>query len=145
MRALAQLAVARARRRRRALADANGWGAPARARALRVPPARRASRNDALLAWLGAKTTFGVTELERFADCSSAWLFERIVSPKTIDAEVDPMLRGSVAHSALHKFYAGLPKELGHDRVTRENVERGGRLPRAAASTTRCAAACGSS
>ena len=23
------------------------------------------------------------------------------------------MLRGSVAHSALHKFYAGLPKELG--------------------------------
>ena len=34
------------------------------------------------------------------------------------------MLRGSVAHSALHKFYAGLPKELGHDRVTPENVER---------------------
>jgi ATP-dependent helicase/DNAse subunit B len=33
------------------------------------------------------------------------------------------MLRGSVAHSALHKFYAGLPKELGHDRVTPENVE----------------------
>jgi hypothetical protein len=51
-------------------------------------------------------------------------LFERIVSPKTIDAVVDPMLRGSVAHSALHKFYAGLPKELGHDRVTPENVER---------------------
>jgi ATP-dependent helicase/DNAse subunit B len=34
------------------------------------------------------------------------------------------MLRGSVAHSALHKFYAGLPKEVGHDRVTPENVER---------------------
>ncbi len=34
------------------------------------------------------------------------------------------MLRGSVAHSALHKFYAGLPKELGHDRVTPENLER---------------------
>ena len=33
------------------------------------------------------------------------------------------MLRGSVAHSALHKFYAGLPKELGHDRVTEENLE----------------------
>ena len=77
-----------------------------------------------LLQWFGNKTTFGVTELERFADCSSAWLIERIVSPKTIDAEADAMLRGSVAHSALHKFYAGLPKEVGHDRVTPENVER---------------------
>jgi len=80
--------------------------------------------SDVLLAIYGAKTTFGVTELERFADCSSAWLFERVISPRTIDAEVDPMLRGSVAHSALHKFYAGLPKELGHDRVTPENVEQ---------------------
>ncbi|MFZ1881514.1 MAG: PD-(D/E)XK nuclease family protein, partial [Gaiellaceae bacterium] len=79
--------------------------------------------NPVLLEWLGTKTTFGVTELERYADCSSAWLHERIVSPRTIDAEVDPMLRGSVAHSALHKFYAGLPKELGHDRVTPENLE----------------------
>ena len=65
-----------------------------------------------------------MTELERFADCSSAWLFERVISPRTIDAEVDPLLRGNVAHSALHKFYAGLPKELGHDRVTPENVEQ---------------------
>ena len=46
------------------------------------------------------------------------------------------MLRGSVAHSALHKFYAGLPKELGADRVTPENVEQARRLPRGAASTT---------
>jgi ATP-dependent helicase/DNAse subunit B len=106
----------------RALAEANDWQR-------RLDRARAAFRRDTkltspvLLEWLGAKTTFGVTELERYADCSSAWLHERIVSPKTIDAEVDPMLRGSVAHSTLHKFYAGLPKELGHDRVTTENVE----------------------
>jgi ATP-dependent helicase/DNAse subunit B len=107
----------------RALADANGWER-------RLARARSALRRETrlrsapLLSFFGARTTFGVTELERFADCSSAWLFERIISPRTIDAEVDPMLRGSVAHSALHKFYAGLPKELGHDRVTPENVER---------------------
>jgi ATP-dependent helicase/DNAse subunit B len=65
-----------------------------------------------------------VTELERFADCSSAWLFERVISPRTIDAEVDAMLRGNVAHSTLHKFYAGLPKELASDRVTPANVEQ---------------------
>src|SRR5262249_55216347 len=108
----------------RALADANGWQRRlARARSAFDRKTRLPS--PVLLQWLAAhKTTFGVTELERFADCSSAWLFERVVSPKTIDAEVDAMLRGSVAHSALHKFYAGLPKELGHDRVTPENVEQ---------------------
>ena len=77
-----------------------------------------------MLEWLLEKTTFNVTELERFADCSSAWLFERVVDPKTIDAEADAMLRGSVAHSALHKFYAGLPKEVGTERVEPERVEQ---------------------
>jgi ATP-dependent helicase/DNAse subunit B len=106
-----------------ALAGANGW--ERRLRRARNALARETRlRSEVTLAIYGAKTTFGVTELERFADCSSAWLFERVISPKTIDAEVDPMLRGSVAHSALHKFYAGLPKELGHDRVVPENLER---------------------
>jgi hypothetical protein len=122
VRALAQLAVTDSELAR-ALADANDWQR-------RLTRARNAFRRETrlsssvLLDWLGSRSTFAVTELERFADCSSAWLFERVVSPKTIDAVVDPMLRGSVAHSALHKFYAGLPKELGHDRVTPENVER---------------------
>ena len=122
LRALAQLSVGDPDGAR-AVADANDWGRRlARARSAMDRKTRLTS--DVLLAVYGAKTTFGVTELERFADCSSAWLFERIISPRTIDAEVDPMLRGSVAHSALHKFYAGLPKELGHDRVTPENVEQ---------------------
>jgi ATP-dependent helicase/DNAse subunit B len=81
-------------------------------------------RSEALRAVYGARSMFSVTELERFADCSSAWLFERVISPRTIDAEADAMLRGSVAHSALHKFYAGLPKELGSDRVVPGNVEQ---------------------
>jgi hypothetical protein len=33
-------------------------------------------------------------------------------------------LRGSVAHQTLFKFYSGLPKELGSDRVTPENIEQ---------------------
>ncbi len=105
-----------------ALADANDWER-------RLHRARSAwgretrLRNGALLEQFGARSTFGVTELERFADCSSAWLHERVIDPKTIDAEVDAMLRGQVAHQTLFKFYAGLPKELGADRVTPENVE----------------------
>jgi ATP-dependent helicase/DNAse subunit B len=106
-----------------ALAEANGWERRlARARSAQRRETRL--RSDVLLSFFGAKTIFGVTELERFADCSSAWLFERVISPRTIDAEVDPLLRGSVAHSALHKFYAGLPRELGSDRVVPENVEQ---------------------
>lgn len=118
LRALAQLAVADADAAA-ALADANDWQR-------RLTRARNALRRQTRISpqFFGGKAMFSVTELERFADCSSAWFFERIISPKTIDAEADAMLRGSVAHSALHKFYAGLPKEVGHDRVTPENLEQ---------------------
>jgi RecB family exonuclease len=64
------------------------------------------------------------------ADCSSAWFVDRVLDPKTIDAEVDARLRGSVAHSALSKFFTSLPKELGTDRVTAEHVEDAVRLMR---------------
>ncbi|HUY71450.1 MAG TPA: PD-(D/E)XK nuclease family protein [Gaiellaceae bacterium] len=106
-----------------ALAETNGW-------MRRLGRARRAFirdtrlRNPAVLGEFGGRTTFGATELERFGDCSSAWLFERVVDPKTIDAEADAMLRGKVAHQALYAFYSGLPKELGADRVTPETLEQ---------------------
>ena len=66
---------------------------------------------------------FSATELERFADCSSAWLLERVIDPKRIDAEPDALLRGQVVHTALNRFYAALPRELDAERVTAENVE----------------------
>ncbi len=122
LRALVQLSVDD-RDAATALADANDWRRRLD-RALGAFHRETRLRNETLRAWLASRTTFSATELERFADCSSAWLFERVVSPKTIDAEVDPLLRGSVAHQTLFKFYAGLPKELGHDRVTPENVEQ---------------------
>ena len=105
-----------------ALAAANGWsrrlerarGAFDRPTALRSPAAKEAFES---------KSVFSATELERFADCSSAWLVERVIDPKKIDAEPDPMLRGQVAHTALNRFYASLPRELDSERVTPENLE----------------------
>ena len=105
-----------------ALAAANDWsrrldrarGAFERGTALRAP---------AVLEPFAAKTMFSATELERFADCSSAWLVERVIDPKKIDAEPDPMLRGQVMHTTLHRFYAMLPRELDSERVTEENLE----------------------
>ena len=121
LRALAALSVAD-EDAAAALAEANGWVRRlARARRAFERPTRL--RNPAVLESLGSRAVFGATELERFADCSSAWLFERVVDPKTIDAEADAMLRGQIAHQTLYKFYSGLPKELGVDRVLPDLVE----------------------
>ncbi len=105
-----------------ALAASNGWSR-------RLERARRAFdrqtrlRSPAVLDTLSSRTTFSATELERFADCSSAWLVERVVAPRRIDAEPDPILRGQVVHTALNRFYARLPRELDSERVTPENLD----------------------
>jgi ATP-dependent helicase/DNAse subunit B len=72
---------------------------------------------------LRSRATFGVTELEAFAGCSSIWMVERLLDPKSMDAEVDARMRGSVAHQALFKFFSGLPKRLGSERVQPEQLE----------------------
>jgi ATP-dependent helicase/nuclease subunit B len=104
------------------LARANGW--ERRLDRARGAFSRRTRLTHPLvLESLGARDAFGVTELERFADCSSAWFVERYLDPKSIDAEVDAKLKGSVAHTALSRFFSGLPKELASDRVEPERVE----------------------
>src|SRR6266542_1435284 len=121
LRALA-LAATEDRRQAEALALANGWERRLD-RALRAFERPTRLTHPLVLEQLGGKTTFNVTELERFSDCSSAWFVERLLDPKTIDAEVDAKLRGSVAHNALHKFFAGIPKELGIERLDAERLE----------------------
>ena len=105
-----------------ALARANAW----ERRLERAHGAlRRPTRltHPLVLEQLEARGVFNVTELERFADCSSAWFVDRMLDPKNIDPEVDPKLRGSLAHSALFKFFTGFPKVLGGDRIRPEQVE----------------------
>ncbi len=105
-----------------ALARANGWER-------RLERARRAFdrptrlTHPLVLEQLGSRTSFAVTELERFADCSSAWFFERFLSPKTIDAEPDALQRGIVAHNALHRFFSRIPAELGVEKLEPQHVE----------------------
>jgi ATP-dependent helicase/DNAse subunit B len=72
---------------------------------------------------LRRRGSFNVTELETFADCSSIWFVDRLIGPRTIDQEVDARLRGQVAHSALHKFFAGVPKELGVEKLSAERLD----------------------
>jgi len=122
LRALAELARTENGAAAEALARANGWERRLeRARTAFVRSTRL--RHPIVLEQLGERRTFNVTELERFADCSSAWFVDRLLSPRSIDAEVDAKLRGSVAHTTLNRFFSGLPKELGSDCVDPDRVE----------------------
>jgi hypothetical protein len=121
LRALAVLAVTD-RAEAEALAAANGWERRLE-RARSAFDRRTALTSPAVLAELGARESFNVTELEAFATCSSIWFVERVLSPRSIDAEVDLKLRGSIAHTTLHRFYAGLPKEVGTERVEAGRIE----------------------
>ena len=122
LRALASLAAAEPEPAQ-ALARANGWDRRLE-RALGAFERPTGLTDPAVLEELRAKTSFSVTDLERFADCSSIWLFERLVSPRTIDAQVDALLRGSVAHQTLHAFFKGLPKRTGADRVQPDTLDQ---------------------
>jgi ATP-dependent helicase/nuclease subunit B len=106
-----------------AIALANGWGRRLdRAVGAFVRPTKLT--DPTVLESLSAKVMFGVTELEAFAGCSSIWFVERLLDPKSMDAQVDARMRGSVAHQALFKFFSGLPKRLGGDRVPPEQLDQ---------------------
>jgi ATP-dependent helicase/DNAse subunit B len=128
LRALAELA-ARDRAAAESLARSNGWER-------RLARAARAFRrpthllSPVVLEQLSSRSTFNVTELERFADCSSAWFVERFLDPRTIDAEVDAKLRGSIAHTALHRFFTRVPAELGVEKLEPSLCEAATRLMR---------------
>jgi RecB family exonuclease len=104
------------------LARATGWERRLE-RALRAFERPTRLTHPLVLAELAAKKNFGVTELETFADCSSIWFVDRLIGPRTIDQEVDARLRGQVAHSALHKFFAGVPKRLGVEKLGPEQLD----------------------
>jgi ATP-dependent helicase/DNAse subunit B len=121
LRALAELAAHDAEQAD-AIARANGWERRLeRARTAFHRPTRLT--HPLVLEQLGSRGSFAVTELERFADCSSAWFVERFLDPKTIDAEPDAKQRGSVAHNALYRFFTRVPAELGVEKLEPQHVE----------------------
>ncbi len=104
------------------LARANGWERRLE-RALAAFERSTRLTHPGVLEELRQKACFSVTDLERFADCSSMWFVDRLVAPKKIDAEIDARLRGTVAHQALFSFFKGLPKRTGEERPTQESLD----------------------
>ena len=85
---------ARSRGSRPAIADAaerdrarERLGAAARPRARRLHPPDAADRARRCSSRCARASTFGVTELEAFAGCSSIWFVERLLDPRSMDAE----------------------------------------------------------
>jgi ATP-dependent helicase/DNAse subunit B len=129
LRALAGVA-SRAPREAAALARANGWDRRLE-RASRAFERPTRVTHERALRLLGSREAYSVSELERMASCSSAWFVERYLRPGTIDKEIDRMMRGSILHAALQRFYQQLPSAIpGADRVSEENVEAAVRLMR---------------
>ena len=114
-----------------AVAERQGWTRKLeRARTAYRRPA--GLRNRAVLTALAEQQRFSVTELEKFAECSSAWFVERFLQPGEIDYVFGPKETGSVAHTTLHRFHERMPGELGIDRLTPDA------LPRAVPLMRRC-------
>jgi ATP-dependent helicase/nuclease subunit B len=128
LRALAELA-SHDRKEAEAIARANGWERRLE-RALAAFRRPTSITHPLVLEQLGSRTSFAVTELERFADCSSAWFVDRFLDPKTIDAEPDARQRGSVAHNALYRFFSRIPAELGVEKLEPQHVEAASGLMR---------------
>jgi RecB family exonuclease len=121
LRALAGLA-SRAPGEAAALARENGWDRRL-SRAVRAFDRPTRVSHERAVRLLG-RDAYSVSELERMASCSSAWFVERYLRPASIDKAIDRMLRGSILHAALQRFYQQLPSAIpGADRVTEENVE----------------------
>ena len=122
LRALAGIA-ARAPREAAALARENGWDRRLD-RATRAFDRPTRVTHERALRLLGSREAYSVSDLERMASCSAAWFVERYLRPATIDKEIDRMMRGSILHAALQRFYQQLPSAIpGAERVTEANVE----------------------
>ncbi|MFN8222322.1 MAG: PD-(D/E)XK nuclease family protein [Gaiellales bacterium] len=106
-----------------ALARANDWERRLR-RARAAFTRSNLVMGDRARGLLGGREAWSVSDLERMASCSAAWFFERYLKPGPIDRSIDRMLRGSVLHVAMQRFYQQLSKALGGaERVTDANVE----------------------
>ena len=106
-----------------ALARENDWDRKLRRATTAFDRPTRLTHERALRL-VGSREAYSVSELERMASCSAAWFVERYLRPATIDKEIDRMMRGSILHAALQRFYQQLPSAIpGADRVDERNVE----------------------
>jgi ATP-dependent helicase/nuclease subunit B len=103
-----------------------------RALALRGP--RREDRfpgplqAELLLEKLAERGALSAGALEHFADCPVKWLVEDVLRPDGLEPDPEQMVRGSYAHTVLHRTYARLREETGERRLTPSNLATAERI-----------------
>lgn len=89
----------------------------------RLAPPDEALSEETVLQTLGARAVFSVTELETYLRCPYSWYYDRLVRPRPLEEDSEPLVRGSLVHDALEAVYSGMAEALGAARVTPANVE----------------------
>lgn len=124
-----QLWEERARRPLGAVAwpgDAPTARAGARAAAAAGPARRPAPlaplRAEAALRALRERPAWSASSLEAWAKCPVRWFVERYLNAEDLEADPEPMVRGSVAHETLEATLRGLREETGSARLTPDRL-----------------------
>lgn len=71
---------------------------------------------------LAGRTEFSASGLEAFANCGVRWLVERLLSPRRLEADPEPLVRGRHAHDVLRATYERLVERFGTARITSANL-----------------------
>ncbi len=61
---------------------------------------------------------WSASSLELWVRCPVRWFVERMLSARDLEAEAEPLARGSLAHAALKDTLQGLREQVGSARVT---------------------------
>ena len=84
-------------------------------------------RAPAVVAALAEHATESAGGLETFSHCGVRWLVDRILRPRRIDPDPEPMTRGSLAHAVLEQTLRALKRGTGSARLTPATREAAGR------------------
>ncbi len=66
---------------------------------------------------LAEREVFSAGELETYLSCPHAWLHAYVLSPRSLDREIDKAEAGRLLHRALKETYECLPDRLGVSRL----------------------------
>jgi ATP-dependent helicase/DNAse subunit B len=72
------------------------------------------------------------SSLEAWIACPMRWFVERVLAPGSFDPDPEPLVRGGLAHAALHDTLEGLRAATGSARLTPSRLPRARELLQAA-------------
>lgn len=108
--------------------------AAARAAAAAAPPRRPAPiaplREAPVLRELRERPAWSPSALESYAACPVKWFVERYLHADDLEADSEPLVRGSIAHAAMERTLTELRERTGSAKVRPESLDTAHQLLR---------------